>query len=78
MLTSASTRISANGPGRVEYGLTPLGREVAKRLGALAGWIEENLPRVEPARREKAGAGRAAPNERVRQSKVRVGIGGAG
>jgi len=37
-------------PPRVEYRLTPLGREVAKKVDALAGWIEENLPRVQQAR----------------------------
>ena len=37
-------------PPRVEYRLTPLGREVAERVGALKEWIEQNLPRVERAR----------------------------
>jgi DNA-binding HxlR family transcriptional regulator len=41
-------------PPRVEYRLTPLGREVAKKVAALAGWIEENLPRVEEARQARA------------------------
>jgi DNA-binding HxlR family transcriptional regulator len=41
-------------PPRVEYRLTPMGREVAKKVGALAGWIEENLPRVQKARAAKS------------------------
>ena len=58
-------------PPRVEYRLTPLGREVAKKVGALAGWIEENLPRVEQARveRERKGKPRAA------QPRARAGAG---
>ena len=37
-------------PPRVEYSLTPLGREVAPHVEALAEWIEENMPRVLKAR----------------------------
>lgn len=33
-------------PPRVEYSLTPLGREAGKRVLALAGWIEGNLERI--------------------------------
>lgn len=33
-------------PPRVDYSLTPLGREAAERLLALTGWIEDNLPRL--------------------------------
>jgi DNA-binding HxlR family transcriptional regulator len=40
-------------PPRVEYRLTPMGREVAKKVAALSGWIEENLPRVQKARAAK-------------------------
>ena len=31
-------------PPHVEYRLTPLGRDAAVRVAALADWIEENLP----------------------------------
>jgi DNA-binding HxlR family transcriptional regulator len=41
-------------PPRVEYRLTPLGREVAERVEGLARWIEHNLPRVQRARGVKA------------------------
>jgi DNA-binding HxlR family transcriptional regulator len=41
-------------PPRVEYRLTPLGQEVAVHLGALVGWIEQNLPRVQRAREARA------------------------
>lgn len=33
-------------PPHVEYSLTPLGREAAARVRALADWIEASLPRV--------------------------------
>lgn len=33
-------------PPRVDYSLTEEGREAATHLVALAGWIEENLPRL--------------------------------
>jgi len=34
-------------PPHVEYSLTPLGREAAKRVRGLADWIEVNLPKVQ-------------------------------
>jgi DNA-binding HxlR family transcriptional regulator len=37
-------------PPHVDYSLTPLGREVAAHVKTLAGWIEDNLPRVMVAR----------------------------
>ncbi|MGB4065982.1 MAG: helix-turn-helix domain-containing protein [Azonexus sp.] len=33
-------------PPHVEYSLTPLGREVALKVEALADWIEGNLPQI--------------------------------
>lgn len=33
-------------PPHVEYSLTPLGREAAARVRALADWIEISLPRI--------------------------------
>ena len=33
-------------PPHVEYSLTPLGREVSCQVGALAEWIEGNLPKI--------------------------------
>jgi DNA-binding HxlR family transcriptional regulator len=44
-------------PPRVEYSLTPLGREVAERVEALVDWAEENLPRVDEAREQYARRG---------------------
>lgn len=41
-------------PPHVEYSLTPLGRQVGKRVRSLADWIEESLPAVMQARREVA------------------------
>ncbi len=37
-------------PPRVEYRLTPLGREVAVKVESLVDWIEANVPRVQRAR----------------------------
>ncbi len=38
-------------PPHVEYSLTPLGREAAEKVAALADWIERSLPEI-AARRE--------------------------
>ncbi len=42
-------------PPHVEYSLTPLGREAAKRVRVLADWIELNLPKVLGAREKRSG-----------------------
>jgi DNA-binding HxlR family transcriptional regulator len=42
-------------PPRVEYELTPLGREAAERVRVLADWIEVNMPRVLEARANPDG-----------------------
>jgi DNA-binding HxlR family transcriptional regulator len=39
-------------PPKVDYSLTPMGREVAQRLEVLVDWIEENFPRIAAARAE--------------------------
>jgi DNA-binding HxlR family transcriptional regulator len=41
-------------PPHVEYSLTPLGREAAVRVRALADWIETSLPRIAETWRERA------------------------
>ncbi|MBW8768215.1 MAG: helix-turn-helix transcriptional regulator [Gemmatimonadetes bacterium] len=49
-------------PPHVEYSLTPLGRAAAKRVRALADWIEVSLPRIAQKwdeRRATTGPGRA-------------------
>ncbi len=43
-------------PPHVEYSLTPLGREAAEKVRALADWIETRLPRVAQAWEERGGA----------------------
>ena len=43
-------------PPRVEYRLTPLGRQAAKRVRGLADWIEVNLPKVLQARANILGS----------------------
>ncbi|MDE2250070.1 MAG: helix-turn-helix transcriptional regulator [Gammaproteobacteria bacterium] len=42
-------------PPHVEYSLTPLGREAARKVRSLADWIEVNLHRVEAARNARSG-----------------------
>ena len=37
-------------PPHVDYSLTDLGREAARRVADLTGWIEANLPRIVAAR----------------------------
>jgi DNA-binding HxlR family transcriptional regulator len=37
-------------PPRVEYELTPMGRQVAQQVDGLVSWIEGNLARVQKAR----------------------------
>lgn len=46
-------------PPKVEYSLTPLGREAAERLAVLVDWIEDNYPRIEQARAEITGVATA-------------------
>lgn len=41
-------------PPHVEYSLSPLGREAAQRVRALADWIEDSLPKVMSARARRA------------------------
>lgn len=41
-------------PPRVDYSLTPLGREVAERVESLVDWIEDSLPRILQAREDSA------------------------
>ena len=43
-------------PPKVEYSLTPMGREAAERLAVLVDWIEDNYPRIEQARADLAMA----------------------
>ncbi|MBX9422699.1 MULTISPECIES: helix-turn-helix domain-containing protein [Streptomyces] len=47
-------------PPRVDYRLTPLGREVAERLIGLIALVEGRMPQVEAAR-ERYDAERATP-----------------
>lgn len=45
-------------PPHVEYRLTPLGRQAARRVRGLADWIEINLPQVLKAQGHASGLGR--------------------
>lgn len=64
MLAQTLTALEGNGfvdrtayaevPPRVEYALTPLGREAAERLSLLVEWIEASLPRVQKARHRRS------------------------
>ncbi|MFE4515619.1 winged helix-turn-helix transcriptional regulator [Kitasatospora sp. NPDC056783] len=42
-------------PPRVDYSLTPLGREAAELVAALAHWSQRRVPEVEAAREEYDG-----------------------
>jgi DNA-binding HxlR family transcriptional regulator len=44
-------------PPHVEYSLTPLGREAAAKVRALAEWIETSMPRIAEARDERPARG---------------------
>lgn len=39
-------------PPHVEYTLTPLGKEIGQKVGALADWIETNLPLIMAAQQK--------------------------
>ncbi len=43
-------------PPHVEYSLTDLGVEAAKRVEILSDWIESNLPRIQAARQQTGGS----------------------
>jgi DNA-binding HxlR family transcriptional regulator len=51
--------VQSAAPPRVEYRLTPLGREISARMAELVGWIEENFEALLAARHRVDG--RAAP-----------------
>lgn len=54
-------------PPHVDYRLTPLGRQVGKRVGALADWIETSLPSIMDARRSvEAEAAHASRRQRAK------------
>jgi DNA-binding HxlR family transcriptional regulator len=42
-------------PPHVEYSLTPLGKEIGKRVEGLADWIEKNVDRIQKAQTRKDG-----------------------
>ena len=60
-------------PPHVEYSLTPLGREAAKRVRGLADWIEVNLPKVQAfqARRVELAARSQAAHSASRVHRLR-------
>lgn len=45
-------------PPRVEYELTPMGRDLAKQIGTLSKWIATNTPKVLAARKNHQRSGR--------------------
>lgn len=57
-------RSYATVPPHVEYTLTPLGRQVGKRVGALADWIETSLPDILAARAARRSAPPPPPRAR--------------
>ena len=57
-------------PPKVEYSLSPLGREAAERLAVLVDWIEDNYPRIEQARAAVALAAQGAQGTQGTQDKA--------
>lgn len=51
-------------PPHVEYSLTPLGRDAAKRVRGLADWIELNLPKVQAFQSERTAQERERSTRR--------------
>lgn len=51
-------------PPHVEYSLTPLGREAAKRVRGLADWIEVNLPKVQAFQADRSARTRQREAQR--------------
>lgn len=54
-------------PPRVEYELTPIGRQLAKYVAALATWISDNTTNVLAARK-KGPRARARPSSTMRSA----------
>ncbi|WP_137388023.1 winged helix-turn-helix transcriptional regulator [Rhodoligotrophos defluvii] len=46
-------------PPRVDYALTPLGRDLLEPVGALTRWALENQPKIEAARRRYDAGGKS-------------------
>lgn len=71
MLAQTLQRLEADGfvkrtsypvvPPHVEYELTPLGTEVAERVGSLADWIESNYERITAAHPKNDDASTSLP-----------------
>ncbi len=51
-------------PPHVEYSLTPLGRNAAKRVRGLADWIELNLPKVQAFQTQRSAQARQREAQR--------------
>ena len=51
-------------PPHVEYSLTPLGRDAAKRVRGLADWIELNLPKVQAFQADRSARARQREAQR--------------
>jgi DNA-binding HxlR family transcriptional regulator len=51
-------------PPHVEYSLTPLGRDAAKRVRGLADWIELNLPKVQAFQTQRSAQARQREAQR--------------
>jgi DNA-binding HxlR family transcriptional regulator len=60
--------VFAEVPPRVEYALTPMGREVAAHAEALADWIEVNMPRIGKAQVEADSGQRARESGETRSA----------
>jgi DNA-binding HxlR family transcriptional regulator len=45
-------KVYASVPPKVEYSLTPLGRELADRVSAIRAWAYDNIDQIDDARRK--------------------------
>ena len=61
-------------PPHVEYRLTPLGEELAARVGALVGWIEANLDSIAAAQDAVAPREAKRPLDGVSQGASKAGV----
>jgi DNA-binding HxlR family transcriptional regulator len=63
-------------PPRVEYRLTPLGEELAARVGELMEWIESSLGAILEARHRVAEQAAKSPLDGAAQGAMRAGAAG--
>ena len=66
-------RSYATVPPHVEYTLTPLGKQVGRRVKSLADWIEGSLPAILEAKKDLAGPVNRLESNGTTTRRVRAG-----